>query len=652
MNNLLQMGILAQPTAPADLHTWECLFREPTQDDIAVDGTPYYFPMNDAAPNTSIQNSLGTITLTKTGAGTATAITDFTFNASGKAVNYDGNVYHSIADLGTALGLQDIYFEWDGDLSLTGNRSIAQQGVAFSDANDGWVLFIGYPYMQFAMWSATVVKSCYWALSVPDHRTIHRFKLSVDRSGGANSKLTIDDIDQGAASGDYADFVATSIAATSFKLGTGIANTLGKLSQVKYVRGSYTGSTTPAFKTGLTPSKGTSVPSFTNATLQTGILKKRNPNGIYLATSLAGNPQYQNLDSSVANKCGLLMEHPQQNCCLHSREFDNAAWTATNITVSGGEVGIDGIKKAYKLISTAPNGTIESMSAIVSGGRWLPNSFYLRADSGTFTSSDVVIETEGSAAPLNTASDLLDAETGLTAVVGTTWKRCYVYKDMNGHGGSIKTRIKMITSGLTIYVDAGQLELSASSGGDIMCTKMPSAYIYTGATPVTRDISQLTLNPAEIQSTKWTWLAMFNPHYASSQVLNIGTQAGLLNVNSDLGQIRWYYRDDGKLQIFIYGTTFQQTTVKTWNYGDWVCVGGIVDSDSDAYSLIYDGLIDVTDSGVYGAPTYTNFKLGTNNTDSLGANGAFGVIRLYKGRALTQLQITDEETKMKALMGI
>lgn len=635
------------------LYTWYAPFSTPVQDNIERDGTEYYWPLDDATPNVSVVNYAGAKTLTKTGAGTAIAVTNFDFNESSKAVLYDGSVYHEVADVGTSLGTQDIYMEFDFRNIGDPYFGVISQG----NAVDGWAVLLfgtasGSSTMRVYLYNGGVPKTL--AFNTPyfiDRNTRHRCKIEIDRDNAANMKCYIDGISCGLNSQDITDYSATSIGGTSFYIGRDNPSghtAIGEISQVKIVYGSYTGSTTPAFNKGLTPTVGATSPTFTRATLATGINEVYNPNGSYVHTQLVGNPVISLPDPSKPLASGIYVDNNCINYLLRSRELDNVAWTPANITVTANQVaGPDGVILADKLVSTAANGTLINATGTAAANKYITASLLLRANAGTFTSSDVVLGLDDTGHAGATEA-LLDADTGLeisaanSNEIGTDWRRVYVYKAFGAVGGNIELTVKMITNALTIYADMGQAEARVT--GNV--SSQPTGFIYTTSATVTRNTTQLTCNVSEL-SNKMTVLMMVAP--TMDETTLVANNSFLFNINSDLG-LTWARFKPNAVQFRYFGTDMADVAT-TWTPYNWYCVGIVVDTDADEYWLVWDGTLQTKQTTVKATPTYTSCYIGGYDA-SYGSELIISQLRFYKNKALTQAQITAEYNDMKTKMGL
>ena len=230
---------------------------EPGTGYIPVDGTTYYFPLDESAPITSVQNLTHTITMNEVGAGTLTPVTTFDFNASGKAIFFPSTHNAYLQAVGQPdLGLQDFYFECDFSLTapnIWGNEYGLMGGGAgpFGVAN-WYISFItdigGSCFIQMVILSATGFQhqmSC--TFSAVTDVTRHRLRVEIDRDDNSNCKIYIDGIARAIIGCDLASCAADYIVTPNLFIGTITQNPLlgwwGEISEAKIVYGTYTGST-------------------------------------------------------------------------------------------------------------------------------------------------------------------------------------------------------------------------------------------------------------------------------------------------------------------------------------------------------------------------------------------------------------------------
>ena len=135
---------------------------------------------------------------------------------------------------------------------------------------------------------------------------------------------------------------------------------------------------------------------------------------------------------------GKTVAKAEENLLLYSQEFDNAAWTKTNGTVTANsDTAPDGTVTADTFTATAANATlVQSITAIAAQYTY---SVYLKRKTGTGT---VEIQSV--------------AGTWTTAVLTASWQRFEV--STTPTAGSKASGVRIVTSGDEVYVWGAQLE--------------------------------------------------------------------------------------------------------------------------------------------------------------------------------------------------
>ncbi|RKX63891.1 MAG: hypothetical protein DRP42_07160 [Tenericutes bacterium] len=643
------------------LYTWYAPLSTPTQPDIERDGTEYYWPLDDATPNTSVSNYAGTKTLTKAGAGTINPVTDFDFNSNGKGVSFAPTSLLQ-GDIGAAIGTQDFYVEFD--YSCSKNTSLGQNAIPLGMgpspfAGDlAWSIYFygGTSIVLYMVNDAAVYKTCSWTGIIPHDGTRHRLRMEVDRDSDAGMKCFIDGVELTRGANAIDDYSGLNLSNQYLTIGSSAFNGTdypfeGEISQVKLVIGSCTGSTS-TFKKGLDVDTGSGAITFTRTTAQTGEHEAYNPNEENIQTQIAGNPVHQRLDPTSDSEQGILIESESTNYAIQSRALDNVAWTAANVTVTADDTeGPDGVKMADKLVSTAANGTVEQTTGLTSTSEEPCFSVWLKADAGTFDNTDVVLEMEDSAAGDENVSALLDAQTGLNATVGTDWKHCYVFAAFSaGVGASVTCRIKMITNGLTIYADMAQCAVQTTHDSK----KTPSSFIYTVAASVTRTINAVSIATSAISTNinKFSWSGMFQMNFPDG--VSISENIHIFTVRTNIGDFWWYQNTHASYRFAYLGTAVANWYNPSYTYGQWVNIGGSVDTVNDIYTFVVDGNIEYTGvvpKGAIGAITgiYVGSRDGATN---ICLESIAGPLRIYDGKALSNAEFASEYADMKTKLGI
>lgn len=621
------------------LYTWYAPLQTPTQPDIARDGTEYYWPLDDATPNVSVVNYAGAKTLTKAGAGTISAVTDF-FNESGKGVLFDGSANLTAAGIMDAdLGTQDFYVEFYATADYTG----AIYTIFVGDTTNGWSVRYDNRDIVLTLYSGGVTKSLTKRITVELYiadATRHHIKIEVDRDNAANRKIYMDGVALADFSDTISDYSATSITGTSLTLGS---THIGELSQVKIVYGAYTGSTTPAFDKGLTVDTGTGAITYTRASYATGRNAAYNNKATYTNRQVTDNTVIYRPDPTLTAS-GILLESTSTNLVKYSRNIGDATWVASNVTKTSYNIsGIFGARpRASKLVSTAgPNNAsvIQNTGTAATASVKYVMSAWIKGNAG----GENIQLRLGDVAGTNTAA-LLDVTTGAAGTVTTDWKRFYVVHTMQAAPGNVESAILMNSNTQTIWGDAVLVEKAYP-----YTNSAPSSFIHTFNTTVTRAATTFSIPNTELSTTKFTWLAMISPTWKSTE--KYWTCSGG-SVDSDLGDTTMTY-GGGVWSFQYFGTWHGDTIAQTWNPFDWFLIGMSINTTDDQYAQIINATLGTYGTTAKATPTYsTPLYIANNIAGTVPMGVAVGEVRIYKDRNLTQAEITAQYAEMKTAMGL
>lgn len=166
---------------------------------VKADSSNYYFPMNDAAPNTQI-DSTGAVTLTKVGAGTITANASYLGNSSLRGCTIPNNAgWYNATALSGAIGTDDIIIEFDfyvpKDITSTYypfkiQKADDSQNITFyfnKAGNLGSMLVLGVN-------NGSTTYQTIWFATTSGIAGYHRLQLFIDRSTPASCSCKIDGI--------------------------------------------------------------------------------------------------------------------------------------------------------------------------------------------------------------------------------------------------------------------------------------------------------------------------------------------------------------------------------------------------------------------------------------------------------------------------
>lgn len=233
-----------------------------------------------------------------------------------------------------------------------------------------------------------------------------------------------------------------------------------------------------------------------------------------LLTAPAGQARFD-FNPVTRTPNGLLVEEQRTNLVLRSEEFDNAAWTKTNATVTVNTiVAPNGTLTADELVSTASSGnhlTRQDTSTVLSNVT-STGSIYVKAGTINIISLALIDATTttnvcqaffnlstGQTANVTNAGDGSGASANITAV-GNNWYRCSLSGKPSTAGNNTRFVVYLSQStsstgfaGTTndyVYIWGAQLEAGA----------FPTSYIPTVASSVTRNADAASMTGVNFSS--------------------------------------------------------------------------------------------------------------------------------------------------------
>ncbi len=145
---------------------------------------------------------------------------------------------------------------------------------------------------------------------------------------------------------------------------------------------------------------------------------------------------------------------PFGNLLTFSEQLDNAAWTATNVTVTANDAGSnpapDSLTSAEKLVSTAGNGTVKQ--SVAGGNNTYTFSIWVKTNSGT-QPVQLRIDSNGTPASGTAAS--------FTAT--TTWQRFSVTQTFTSGVTTVTPTLIITNNAATVAAWGGQLVQAATA---------------------------------------------------------------------------------------------------------------------------------------------------------------------------------------------
>ena len=220
-----------------------------------------------------------------------------------------------------------------------------------------------------------------------------------------------------------------------------------------------------------------------------------------LKTASEGEPRFDHYPVTGESK-GLLIEEQRTNLLTYSSEFDNAAWTKSNSTMTANAVvAPDGTLTADKLVENTANAQhyvqqVVSLSAVSHAF-----SFYAKQGERGFV---VAINTTGS-----NQFAIFDLTTGVVSStgagatsaiqnIGNGWYKCSII--FTAASGSNTFRIYPCTNGgITVYTGDGYSGIYIW-GAQLEAGAFPTSYIPTTTAQVTRSADSASITGTNFSS--------------------------------------------------------------------------------------------------------------------------------------------------------
>ncbi len=195
-----------------------------------------------------------------------------------------------------------------------------------------------------------------------------------------------------------------------------------------------------------------------------------------------------NANEARVESTGVVSEDVGNNYALRSEEFDNAAWTKTNVTVTADSTaspwGASGNSPADTLAATVNGGLVETATGVTATANRYSFYVYARTSAGT-QSFDLALRN-------TTAGADVCAATGQTAT--TTWQRFSCVGSVAVTATNVlKARIYPGTTASTGTIIAWGAQIEKDTAD--YRTSMPSSYMATvGSIPVTRNRENISVD--------------------------------------------------------------------------------------------------------------------------------------------------------------
>lgn len=263
--------------------------------------------------------------------------------------------------------------------------------------------------------------------------------------------------------------------------------------------------------------------------------------------------------SSLTTLDGYLAEGARENICLRSEEFNDAAWSKSNITIdANATVGPDGktLANRFNVNATAAVHLLSQNIIITSAGS-TQIAWYAKNDGGRFTAIRVIStannwatvsydlqlgtvtqEDEGATAGTVNSSDIKALPNG--------WFRLEANLTMPADT-TVQMGLLALNTGTPTLDAEGALSFTPSAGEDYFIwgsmaednVSFPSSYVPTVAAAVTRNADQLSYvtagNFSDTEGTAFATVEATDWGNAAGQILGDGTEAPLLADTTNSG---------------------------------------------------------------------------------------------------------------------
>jgi hypothetical protein len=387
--------------------------------------------------------------------------------------------------------------------------------------------------------------------------------------------------------------------------------------------------------------------SGTNGILLWGAqLENRTVATAYTATTTAPITNYipalQSAASGVARfehnpitgeSLGLEIEEQRTNLLTYSEQFDNAAWTKTNATVTSNTiVAPDGTLTGDKLVedSTLNTHTVQGATITTTSGTAYTLSVYLKAGGRNFAQVVGGWVGGGTAAIFNLTSgtvvSTLSATASITAV-GNGWYKCTITSTATNTNGS--TFIRPSTDGvITSYTGDGFSGLYVW-GAQLEAGAFATSYIPTVASQVTRSPDAASMTGTNFSS--W-YRADEGTLYAEASGQG-SNYASIFDINATSGgadpsiALQWYAADingytyaNGAYQALL--STPSNRAMSKFSYG----------YKRNDFAFSANGATALTDTSGNVGSGYIQAGIGNRVGGSIAINGTIKKLAYYPKR--------------------
>jgi len=551
-----------------------------------------------------------------------------TFTRASAARYYDGQTVAK-AEENLLIRSQEFQFSWTYDaVTISANTTVAPDGtttadtLAFANAatTRGYQPFTGNgSAFTFSVFAKYIDKQ--WiALRLTDSGSVNRFVWF--------------DIQNGVVGTTQAGITASIVASTEgfYRCIATIATTAtSNFAIINGVNGDNV--TSNVGQTGSVAAWGAQLEQRSSVTAYTPTTTQPITNYIpVLMTAQAGVPRFDH-NPTTAESLGLLIEEQRANLVTYSAQFDDAAWTKENSSITANTIiAPDGTLTGDKFIGTTDNSTHGVFFPSVGSAAVHTWSTYLKAGEytwgvlrigGASTFFNLSNGTVGTNAAGNTASII---------PVGNGWYRCSVTRTLTGSGSKV---IRLASADNTetfagngfsgIYIWGAQLEAGA----------FPTSYIPTVASQVTRSADAASMTGTNFSS--W-YNAAEGTIYAEGSSNGSSGQIGYVAVSNGTTAEEIDIRiSNGVRRSFVVTNSTDQASISNGNY-----TAGAIEKRAVSYFV---NLINAATNGSMGVedtsallPVVNQLRIGSLGGGAQILNGVLKKIAYYPER-LTNAQL-------------
>jgi len=383
-------------------------------------------------------------------------------------------------------------------------------------------------------------------------------------------------------------------------------------------------------------------------------LEQASTAGPYYATTTAANgaPRLTFNPTTLAPQ-GLLVEEQRTNLLTYSAEFDNAAWTKTNSSITANTVvAPDGTLTGDKLVeNTATAEHIVGIGGIsISASASTTVSFFVKAaertacqirissGNGTFSAAICLFDLSAVTVTPSVAGGAVSASGTITSV-GNGWFRCTVTGVLASDVTQVGSNLRLSNGGgNTNYTGDGTSGLFLW-GAQLEAGAFPTSYIPTVASQATRAADSASMTGTNFSNwynaTEGTLYAEFGPYANAGVSGNTGIAQIYGATSSDTIRLFGGATTVPVFQVSVGGVSQAYLNVGTLIPANTTKLVGAYKADDFAKSL-NGGAIDSDTSGT--VPTVNQMLIGSGTGGITSLNGTIARIAFYP-RRLTNAEL-------------